>query len=80
MNVFRFVLCLAGLAAYLLMKQILPSAAVSTPSSEAVGRANRLEPAAVGLAPMISRISAGSRSEVLTQAPAIVGFKKSPDE
>lgn len=80
MNVFRFVLCLAGFAAYLLMKQILPSKTVSAPSSGAVGRADRTEPAAVGQVPMITRISAGSRSEILTQAPAIVGFKKSPDE
>jgi hypothetical protein len=75
MNVFRLVLCLTGLAVYLLAKQFLPSTEVSEPSP---ATAISPRPATVEwlpVTPVTPRPPITPRAEVLTVAPAVVGMK-----
>lgn len=79
MNVFRLVLCLAGLAAYLLAKQFLPSTEVSPALPGA-----SLPPEAT-VVPVISSTSEAPsavtlsepQAKVLTAKPVVVGMPKS---
>lgn len=78
MNVFRLVLCLAGLAAYLLAKQFLPSTDVSPTLPGAT-----LRPEATAV-PVISSTSdapsavtlSEPQAKVLTAQPVVVGMPK----
>lgn len=79
MNVFRLVLCLAGLAVYLLAKQFLPSTEVSPPSPGAS------VPSATTRVPVISSTAEAPgaitinepRAGVRTARPGVVGMPKS---
>lgn len=78
MNVFRLVLCLTGLAVYLLAKQFLPSTEVSQPSPGASAVPEVMP------VPVISSASetpnpvtlSEPRADVLTAKPGVVGMPK----
>lgn len=80
MNVFRLVLCLTGLAVYLLAKQFLPSTVVSEPSpSTAVSP----KPATVEwlpVTPVTPRPVNTPRADALSVSPAVVGMKKAAEQ
>lgn len=79
MNVFRLVLCLAGLAAYLLAKQFLPSTEVSPTAPGASFSPETL------VVPVISSTSEAPTTVILseptadamTAKPVVVGLPKS---
>jgi len=79
MNVFRLVLFLAGLAAYLLTKQFLPSSEISKPSP-ALGTPpiETAQPAPKPeVAPVSTPTPATSRIEHTTIPAGVMGLKKS---
>ncbi len=80
MNVFRLVLCLTGLAVYLLAKQFLPSTEVSEPFP---ATAVSPQPATVEwlpVTPVTPSLPITPRAEVLTVAPTVVGLKKTAEQ
>ncbi|MBK8001426.1 MAG: hypothetical protein IPK15_22660 [Verrucomicrobia bacterium] len=75
MNVFRLVLCLTGLAVYLLTKQFLPSTEVSEPSP---ATAVSPKPATVEWLPVTPATpspAVSPRADVLSATPAVMGMK-----
>ena len=80
MNVFRLVLFLAGLAAYLLAKQFLPSTEVSKPVPTL--RASPLEtpPPQAEVAPVSAPAPAAVHLESMKVVPVgVIGLKKSAE-
>ena len=78
MNVFRLVLCLTGLAVYLLAKQFLPSTEVSPPSPGASVSSEATPVPAVSSAaetPNAVTVTA-PRAEALTARPGVGGLTK----
>lgn len=79
MNVFRLVLFLAGLAAYLLAKQFLPSSEVSKPSP-AFGASPLVTPQPQAeVAPVSSPAPASARIESVKIPAGVIGLKKSTE-
>jgi len=76
MNVFRLVLCLTGLAVYLLAKQFLPSTEVSEPSPSAAIPPRLPTVEWLPVTPATSSPITAPRVEALTVAPAVMGRKK----
>ena len=77
MNVFRLVLFLAGLAAYLLAKQFLPSAKVSELSPNA---GVSVTSAPVEWVPVTPRVSTAPLAEGMNMKPAVIGLRKSTEQ
>ena len=79
MNVFRLVLFLAGLAAYLLAKQFLPSTEVSKPSPTlGTSPVETAQPAPQPeVAPVSTPTPATSRIERATIPVGVIGLRKS---
>jgi hypothetical protein len=80
MNVFRLVLCLTGLAVYLLAKQFLPSTEVSEPSP---ATAVSPKPATVEWLPVTPATpspTVSPRADALIVAPTVVGMKKTAEQ
>lgn len=80
MNVFRLVLCLTGLAVYLLAKQFLPSTEVSEPSQ---APAVPPKPAMVEwlpVTPATPRPIVTPRADALAISPAVVGMKTTVEQ
>lgn len=79
MNVFRLVLCLAGLAVYLLAKQFLPSTAASKSAPAAAVSPTAASVERLPVAPAPPRPAITPRVETLSAAPAVVGMKKTAE-
>ena len=77
MNVFRLVLFLAGLAAYLLAKQFLPSTEVSKPSPKLGASPLETPPPQAEVAPVSAPTPAVVHIENMKVVPVgVIGLKK----